>query len=81
MDQIFKILQGNFDVLVQAWPGEVPLSHSTGNGDILAGEDELGHPQEGKHMVPTHVLEGKAMGQDKRGWSMFRNVFKSQSLI
>lgn len=43
---------------MEALPCEVPLGNGACYNDVLAGEDELSHPQQGEQMVPTHVLNG-----------------------
>lgn len=37
--------------------GKVPRRHHAGDGDVLAPDDELGHPEQPEQVVPPHSVE------------------------
>ena len=44
-------------------PREVPGGHCAGDGDVLAGDDELGDPEAAKDVVESHPGEERICGR------------------
>ena len=62
-----EVLESHYDGETEEglFPGEVPGGDGAGDGDVLAGDDELGDPEAAKDVVQSHPGEERVCDSNK----------------